>query len=360
MGLFDFFSRFRRKATVAHSSGLSENDDKPVQAQDSIDKLVQDQNSFDHEESCSSLQCICGSHQSCCRKHKSLRTPNTPERPSPFRRAVGSISNDSRSLSKEDTDLESETLCDVSEVEAEGLSSDLQSALTLAPIHFAVSYHLSLDNLRCIRSRLASTAKTIFIKELFCEGEATSTRDVNYDWSNEIYFTKGTFLQKQEIICYIDDKRAPTQHFFCCPHQSLSISSPSFNNKGELFEVQAWVTNQPRRCAAHAKERWSSSQGRHAQVAVCMICHSNAECVLQLYDTSLLVRYTCYRDLGPGTDLNHPKWHSLLTGEGTPHRQKYGLELYARVWRTADRLCRPGLEDVTHQTPDGAFHVDSR
>jgi hypothetical protein len=277
-------------------------------------------------ESLSGMPCVCGSHQGCCHKHNSIRSPN---------RSLLEQPNISRGIAR-------------------------PSALTLAPIHSAMRYHLSLDNLNCIRRKLSSGVTRKFINRLSCEDSATSEKDTSYYWSSEIYFREGTFLQRQEINCYLSQVReSPAEYFTGCPHQSISISKPEFTIKDGMLEVQAWVTNHPPRCASHEREKWSNFQGQYAQMTVCNICHSDAECTLELENNNFHIRYTCYRDLGPGKDPSHPKWLALLTGEGSPHRQEYGLELYAHVWRTAMILGRGHLHQVTHRTPKGLFRINS-
>lgn len=259
------------------------------------------------------LPCLCRPHQGCCHEHISTRPPRA-----------------------------------------------LQSGHTLTPIHWVIPYHLAFEHLHCIRGRLGHKNKKAFVPELSCSGNATSAQGTIYYWSNEIYFYKGTFLQKQKISCHLygTDKNLP-EHFSGCPHHSLSVSKPVFGKRNGLFEVQACVTNNPPRCPSHPKLRWSNFQGNHAQMVVCTICHSDAECTLELDGSNFNVQYTCYRDLGPGTDPTHSKWLSMLTGQGCCHRPEHRLDLYARVWRTAQDLQRPDVHTVTHQTPHGIFDVSS-
>ncbi|KAL7784633.1 hypothetical protein V8C37DRAFT_395495 [Trichoderma ceciliae] len=242
--------------------------------------------------------------------------------------------------------------------EAWELSFSLQSALTLAPIHSTMSYHLSLDHLDCIRRRLNPGTKKAFIPELSCKDSCTSEQGTSYRWSSEIYFRKGSFLQKQEITCFLTEGfENPAEDFTGCPHQSLTISTPEFKVNNNMLEVQAWVTNHPPRCASHTRQKWSNCHGPYTQIVICRICHSDAECVLELRNRSFYIRYTCYRNLGLGMDPTHSKWLALLTGEGRPHRQQHNLKLYARVWRTAYSLQREGLHEVTHRTPNALFNV---
>ncbi|PTB76958.1 hypothetical protein M440DRAFT_1438659 [Trichoderma longibrachiatum ATCC 18648] len=224
-----------------------------------------------------------------------------------------------------------------------------------------MAYHLSLDHLECIRGRLKPGTAMAFIPELSQKDDCASEIGTSYSWSNEIYFHQGTFLQKQEIDCYQhrQDANQP-QHFTACPHQSLTVSAPRFTFRNNMQEASALLINDPPRCASHQSEKWRNSQGQYAQIVSCPICHSDAECILKLHGRSLRIRYTCYRDLGPGTDLRQCKWLALLTGEGGPRQQEHELDVYARVWNTAKGLQRGGLYKVIHQTPNGVFDISTK
>lgn len=310
------------------------------------------------------LPCVCEPHQGCCREHRSTCSlnpwrPSTSKNTSPTRRGKHRLM--SKFLSPPNpTDDESKPLLERSETKE--LPQDLQTTYTLIPIHPAVNCHIAFENLACVSRRLNPAAKPALMRELWCKG-STSSGGVQYYWYNEIYYQRGTFLQKQDIQCWLYNSfncRAE-QRFTGCPHQSLSVSSPRFRHREGLFEAEATITNHPPRCKSHQKgQRWSSRQGRYAQMIICTICHSDAECVIELKGHYLSVLYTCYRDLGAGTDPGHHKWLSLLTGEGSPNRPEYELDLYARVWRLAYRLGGRGLEKVIHQTPQGLFDVSSR
>ena len=224
-----------------------------------------------------------------------------------------------------------------------------------------MAYHLSSNHLACIHGGLGPGTKRAFIPKLSFKDTCTSENGTTYIWTSEIYFNKGDFLQKQELVCYqsrSDDNRP--QSFTACPHQSLTISAPKFAIKNGMVEVSAQITNYPPRCTSHDSEQWSNFDGQYAQVVGCTICHSDAECTLELYDRSLLTTYTCYKDLGPGVDSQNSKWIALLTGLGSPERKEYELDVYERVWNTAKTLRRCGLHRVTHQTPNGVFNVGKR
>lgn len=94
-------------------------------------------------------------------------------------------------------------------------------------------------------------------------------------------------------------------------------------------------------------------------MVVCTICHADAECIVELNSRTLRISYICYKDLGPGLDARHPKWLSLLTGEGYHNRPEHELDLYARVWHISSVLGSRGLAKVIHKTPHGLFDVRS-
>jgi hypothetical protein len=161
---------------------------------------------------------------------------------------------------------------------------------------------------------------------------------------SEIYYDRGTFLQRQQIEWLIwpsDDSEEET--FFCCPHQSLNISKPIFSEgRSGVLEVQCTITNNPQRFPRHRNDQWNNLQGQYVQIMACNICHSDAECIMEM-SHYLQVTYTCYRDLRSGTYMDD-KWISLLTGEDSPERPADGLALYTRVFRVAQQLRRKGLE----------------
>ncbi|TFB01040.1 hypothetical protein CCMA1212_006899 [Trichoderma ghanense] len=298
----------------------------------------------------SHLPCVCGPLQGCCRKHNSIRSPNRRLRDHP---CVSHRSKQSRASTEF-----SLRMAETGDLKAEDSLVGLQSSLTLVPIHSIMAYHLSMHHLACIRGQLSPGTKRAFIPELSFEDRCTSERGTDYSWSSEIYFDDGGFLQKQEMHCYQsrgDDNRP--ESFTACPHQSLTISTPRFAIQNGMVEVSAHITNYPPRCTSHESEKWSNFHGQYAQVVSCTICHSDAECILELHDRSLHIRYTCYKDLGPGVDLQNSKWLAVLTSLGSPQRKGHELDVYERVWNTANSLRRCGLYKVTHQTPKGVFNV---
>jgi hypothetical protein len=291
----------------------------------------------------SNTPCICmhHRHQSCCSMHSSLRTPNRGLLNQPRTTSSLLVPNTSGDLAMEANDFNPEEI----------------SSLTITPVHATMRYHLSLDHLACVRRQFDSGTDVDLVQSLSCNGSYTSKECNYYDWLNDIYFLRDTFLQRQQMECRLGDEAKTAEYFVGCPHQSLCISPPEFEYKDGMLEVQTWVTNYPPRCAVHPREKWSSSQGPYAQIVVCTICHSDAECTLELFGTYLKIEYICYRDLGLGVSPTDPKWLALLTGKGNPHRQKYDLRLYARVWGTGRNMGRLGVNEVIHQTPDGSFNA---
>ncbi|KAL7802715.1 hypothetical protein V8C43DRAFT_312285 [Trichoderma afarasin] len=231
--------------------------------------------------------CVCVSHQGCCRRHNSLRLPNcNPLQPLRTSQALPIWwSNGMNLMQTEAGDSNVGTP-----------SSNMQSALTLTPIHSAISYHLSLDNLRCIRRRIRDEVEKARIQPL-------SDKD------------QCTFLQKQKIICSLPKgyENSP-ERFTACPHQSM-------------LNLQSTTLFSP------SNENWSNTHGPYAKITACTICHLVTEYSLMLRNRNFYIKYTCYKDLGPGTDLHHLKWLALLTGAGNPHLQENRHErLYAHFW----------------------------
>ncbi|KAL6823923.1 hypothetical protein V8C40DRAFT_266490 [Trichoderma camerunense] len=115
------------------------------------------ENIADPDGSRYSTSCVCVSHQGCCRRHNSLRSPdcNPLQALSTSQVLPRWWSNGMHLIQMEAGDSNEGTP-----------SSSTQSALTLAPIHSAISYHLSLDNLRCIRRRIRDEVEKARIQPL--------------------------------------------------------------------------------------------------------------------------------------------------------------------------------------------------
>lgn len=286
--------------------------------------------------------CLCLHHQGCCRMHNSLRTPIRGHLDQP---------DDSSRMALEKPANPT--------MKGKAPNIEVSSARTLLPIHHVMSYHLSLDHLNCVRHKISrGTTKAAIIPELSCANSCASRAESYYDWLNDIYFDKGTFLQRQQMRCHISDQAKRSEYLAGCPHQSIRIYPPKFEYKNDMLEIRTKINNNPPRCPSHPMETWNSSQGRYAQIVTCTICHSDSECILEVNGPSLMIEYTCYRDLGPGTSSTHAKWLALIAGEGSPHRQKHDLKVYARLWNIGQDLSRSGLCEVTHQTPKGLFNAE--
>ena len=244
------------------------------------------------------------------------------------------------------------------------LPFDSLSAGTLAPLHPTMPYHLAFYHLDCIRRQLDPTVKVALVSELSCSGTSSFYQGgPKYTWSSDVYFDKGTFLQKQEIS-YAFGRESNRQKITLtgCPHSSITINRLWFKDNNGFLEAKSWLSIRPYlRDEYDWGEWWSTKEGRHARISVCRICHSDAESTLELLGHEIHVRYTCYRDLGPATDRSIPKWTSLYMGSTTAYiqRNKYEYDLYARVWRTAKKLGRPNLYVIPFPTPYGEFAVAS-
>ncbi|CAG9997906.1 unnamed protein product [Clonostachys byssicola] len=257
-------------------------------------------------------RCGCSQHDSCCLEHHSLRRP---------------------------------------------------SASTLAPVHSLMTYHLSFEHLSCIRRKLGDEMQnTRYIPELSWKDSVTSTKGVDYEMLSEVYTSKGEFLQRQQVrLRYGRGDSSPNgEQFFGCPHQSVRLSSPVRDERSSLIDVRVDVSHNPPRCASHTSQRWCNLEGQYAHIAVCAICHSDAELQLKMSTHYLIVVYTCYRSLGTAKDPADPKWNALLTGEGHRSRPDKELDLYKHVYKTAFRLCRSFLEPARYQTPSGMVDMSIR
>lgn len=239
------------------------------------------------------------------------------------------------------------------------LPFDSQSVDTIAPIHPTMPYHLAFYHLECIRRQLNPDVQVAFIPELSCGGTSNFYHNgPKYIWSSEIYFQNGTFLQKQELSCVIEENSdCGTLKFTECPHITFKVRPLRFKDNEGFLIAQAWLSYP----SIDGRETfgfkwWTSKTGRFARMSMCASCHSDHEQTLELVGRQLQIRNTCYRDLGPATDRSIPRWVSLLTGDGIRHRVR-NFESYARVWQTAQQLGRPNLHLITHNTRYGEFVV---
>uniref|UniRef100_A0A8H7TVR1 Uncharacterized protein n=1 Tax=Bionectria ochroleuca TaxID=29856 RepID=A0A8H7TVR1_BIOOC len=237
------------------------------------------------------------------------------------------------------------------------------SASTLAPVHSLMTYHLSFEHLSCIRRKLGDKMqKTSYVPELSWKDSVTSMDGVDYEMLSEVYTSKGEFLQRQQIrLRYGRGDSSPNgEQLFGCPHQSVRISSPVRNKRSSLVDVKVDISHHPPRCASHKSRTWCNLEGQYAHIAVCTICHSDAELQLRMNTHYLIIVYTCYRSLGTAEDSSDPKWKALLTGEGHGSRPDKELDLYKHVYKEAFRLRRSFLEPARYQTPSGMVDMSIR
>ncbi|KAL6874781.1 hypothetical protein J3F83DRAFT_759522 [Trichoderma novae-zelandiae] len=238
--------------------------------------------------------CTWDSPQCCCTEHDALHVP-------PQRSSKQFVATRHKPV---ELWLDWSTLCGEADTEkprddpriSVPPSSWPDSARPLLPMHWSVNDHLSFDKLASVRCKLGFPGKR----------------------ACEVFFDKGTFEQKLQVVCQIN--RGSPEHYIACPHQSLSVSEPTFGKrngwKGRR-EVQAWVTSRPPRCPSHAMERWSNLDGPYAHKTACRICHADVECTIEMADKHYMrVWYTCRRNLGEGLNPSDPKWVALMTGNG--------------------------------------------
>ncbi|KAK8006281.1 hypothetical protein PG991_012578 [Apiospora marii] len=256
------------------------------------------------------------------------------------------------------------------------LPFDTGSITTLEPIHDAIPYHLAFYHLDCARRRhkLDSNVKACFIADLSCRGTSTIHPNVPCAWSSEIYYSNGTFLQKQELTYTMDTRRRkwPAVHIRICHHKDVHMHNFEVVDNDGLLAVSLRLTFPPRgRWRDDAGANWRSIWGGNLRnIYVCDLCHSDLEYHVEVVGREVHVRFTCSRDLGAGTERFLPKWHILQTGAGSycvrNHQYRYDTvggrcdtpstyDVYKRVWKTAKDLGRPGLHLATFRTSTGEF-----
>lgn len=219
--------------------------------------------------------------------------------------------------------LDSSTLCE--EAHGEELhdetpvsvlpSSCLDPARPLLPLHWSVSDHVSFDKLARARRQVNSPNVPVIVPELCSKGYILTDTLARFDWFSRIYFHKGSFEQRSRVTSQIH--RGSLEHYIACPHQSISVSEPTFGEKNGNQEVQAWVTARPPRCESHPMERWDDRSGPYIHRTACGICDVDVECTIDVRKGYFMrVRFTCRRGLGAGLDPSDPKWVALMTGNG--------------------------------------------
>ncbi|KAK8078600.1 hypothetical protein PG996_004770 [Apiospora saccharicola] len=268
-----------------------------------------------------------------------------------------------------------------------GLPFDVGSFGTLKPLHASMPYHLAFYHLDVARRHLdlhlrdRISSGPVNLTMYTCSGEVhTSQSSHNYTWSSELYFWR-TFMQKQEIS-YIVKARDTTNTkdiaISMCPHLAMKLrveTNEEHSGGSGVLTASARYAFGPARYRGDQVYGWNSttSGGRFAEVQNCTRCHCDLEQSLEVRGREVHVRFTVYRDLGPGLDRFHPKWNSLLTGKGMVQRRgaKYCFDpekgrpfrqdqpgtygVYRKVWGVAHRLKRPNLHVVTFSTAHGDF-----
>ncbi|PTB71338.1 hypothetical protein M440DRAFT_1365970 [Trichoderma longibrachiatum ATCC 18648] len=191
----------------------------------------------------------------------------------------------------------------------------LDPKLPLLPLHWSVSDHLSFDKLASARRTLTSPNVRVFVPELSNKGNILTDTEARFDWFSHIYFRNGSFEQRCRVTSQMH--RGSLEHYIACPHQSISVSEPTFGKKNGHQEVQAWVTARPPRCPSHPMERWVDRTGPYIHRTACRICDVDVECTIDVREGLFMrVIFTCRRGLGAGLGPSDPQWIALMTGNG--------------------------------------------
>ncbi|KAK7977402.1 hypothetical protein PG988_004892, partial [Apiospora saccharicola] len=327
--------------------------------------------------------CVCYYHQGCDQhnplqkpiRHKPSLLPKNPWGSSVAESILHHVAW-SRTTTADYAPLKSSTGDDVVEstpVVSAGKSSlfmselpfDTGSIATLQPIHPVIPYHLAFYHLDWARRKLDPKVKLAFIPEISCRGtsviKSTIHRDIPCEWSSEIYFRDGTFLQKQELM-YVMDAR----HTFLALHHG-----PRLLPSGRASGTGRWDCVGGFRWDRDKGISWDSAKGGILNdLLMCSGCHSYLGYHVEVVGRQVHVRFTCCRDLGAATQRSLPKWQHVLTG-GWPYKtspsqynrhspdRRYDrpsyYNTYKQVLQTAKDLNRPDLHLVTYMTDGGVF-----
>ncbi|KAK7946639.1 uncharacterized protein PG986_010960 [Apiospora aurea] len=261
------------------------------------------------------------------------------------------------------------------------LPFDTASILALEPMHSVIQYRLAYYHLDCARRRLSPDNDVAFVPELSCSGRSRfSPRDPSFDWTSEVYYNSGSFLQRQEMSFKLDKEHSnyPHLNIRVCHHQYAHFLSWQVKDRDGQLAVSVKVCFSPGRFKHDLGLGWKNDQGANlAELHVCTRCQCDFEYNIEVVGRQAHVRFACYRDLGTATDRFEPQWRCHLTPKGLrePRRLRWSswnageppyridsptdYELYRRVWQTARRLERPNLQQVTFETNSGVFQSSS-
>jgi hypothetical protein len=206
------------------------------------------------------------------------------------------------------------------------LPFDLNSTQTLAPVHPSIPYHLAFYHLYCARRNLdrAANKSPALVNKLWCKGRCLlNGKGPECEWVSEVFFDGETFIQRQ-VIDYTMDKATTvgTLKFNFCPHAGISITKPVFGRMSGFTHVRLSVARDNRIedglihsvliSLVRSWEPWSSDLGRYMEGDICRGCHAEVVVCIRVLGDKLITRLATYKDLGPGTKRNHPKWLSAL------------------------------------------------
>lgn len=220
-------------------------------------------------------------------------------------------------------------------------------------------YHLAYYHLHCARKDLRSTnnTRTIKVASLSCKGESDlGTKGAWLEWSSEVYYDKGTFLQKEEVL-FLMDKEALASDIWLdtCPHRRLRIRTPIFGIMDGFTHVRVQIVHVPQEPwkpyrrppyslgadDAVWPKCWESHLGIYYESAPCLSCYTDADTTMEVVEDQLQVRHICYKDLGSGREPTDIKWRATLPGSThcpLEDRSSRDLSLCRRVREIADTL----------------------
>ncbi|KAK6223990.1 hypothetical protein LQW54_000136 [Pestalotiopsis sp. IQ-011] len=293
--------------------------------------------------------------------HRDDRLPPTEPRPNPLRRALKSLRSRAPDVSNVSADVPEVQQLTFPPNFCSRLPFDAKSYDTLTPLHPTMPYHLAFYHLDCVRRELfpdPDSREVAFVSQLSCSGTAqfyggTSAiyrNSPEYTWSSEVYFDKGTFLQRQEISCLVGEPKQPPRflrnfEFTACPHHKFRVNHVRVRVKrsGSFVAEGMVYLNKHSASAAH----WHSKKdGPYVRAVLCTSCDTDHEQILAVTGGQLSIRVTTYKVLGTGRDQGGPEWSSALYGE-PPYAGYRNLErVFGRILDTAKTLGRP--EHIEH------------
>lgn len=205
------------------------------------------------------------------------------------------------------------------------ISSSLE---TLKPLCHLIQYNLAYYHLYWAKNHgnlTLGTRDTTLITSLSCADRGTDPRGLLYDWTSNIIYHQGIFLQQQQILLVTDKTLSQSKTLlYPCPHLDVWFHSPIFSLKAGSLHARLVIIRSPLYTPSGKLEKvwctftrswrefWDSTKGSHWELFSCPFCYTDTWLHIELSQGKLRIFIACYRDLGPVAGSPGPKWTAHL------------------------------------------------